>query len=283
MNIAVIPNAASTEAVALLEEVCGLLKKAGIIPQPLVLSDGLPDASAILAAVADCQAAVAIGGDGTILHVAKAVAPVGCPVLGINAGRLGFLAGLERSELAALPGLWQEKYTVEERALIEVTVCRGDDGSVEGPYFAMNEVVVSRGTLSQLVDIAVTDKGRELLSCRGDGVIIASPTGSTAYSLSAGGPVIDPGVDCLLVNPICPHTVVARAYVLPGEAALEVKAFSRDGKNAYLTVDGEENIPLAKEDRVLVHRAALSARLIRLKNTTVSDILSEKMLGRRTV
>lgn len=273
MRVAVIPNQ-KAEAVALLQPVCEALQQAGVTPVPMEWPSGLPVAADLNRAIEGCQAAVAIGGDGTIVHVAKAVAASACPVLGINAGRLGFLAGLERNELLSLADFWQNHFTVEERALFSVSVGQKS-------YFAMNEAVVSRGSLSQLVDVQVVDRGRELLSCRADGIIIATPTGSTAYSLSAGGPIVDPEVDCMLVTPICPHRMDSRALVLPGNAEPTVRATTRDGGVAFLTVDGEENIALQPEECVSICRAAISARLIRLKNTTLTDVLSKKMLGRR--
>ncbi len=278
MRVAVIPNE-KEEAMALQQPVCRALEQAGVTP---VAINGLPGADQLQQAVAGCDAAVAIGGDGTIVHVAKALAAKGCPVLGINAGYLGFLAGLEGNELTALPALWQQQYAVEERALLTVQVYHAGEAA-PATYLAMNEAVLSRGALSQLVELQVTDGGRELLSCRGDGVIVATPTGSTAYSLSAGGPVIDPAVDCLLVTPICPHSITSRAQVLPGTAVLEIRGRVRGGGQAFLTVDGEENIAIGPEDRVLIGKAPIAARLIRLKNTTVADVLSEKMLGRRTL
>ena len=278
MRVMVIPNTHS-DAAALLTSVCRRLESAGAQVQTLARPQALPAAREITAQLQDCDAVVTIGGDGTIMHVAKAAAAADCPVLGINAGHLGFLAGLEKNELDALPALLTGAYAVEQRALLEVTVTRA--GETVGRYVAMNEAVVSRGTRSQLVALWVTDRGSEVLSCRADGVIAATPTGSTAYSLSAGGPVVDPAVDCLLVTPVCPHTVTARAYVLPPQAELTIRAAASDGGQAFLTVDGEENAAFDADDTVTVRRAPMAARLIRLKNTTVSAILTEKMLGRR--
>lgn len=278
MRVMVIPNTHSNAA-ALLTPVCRRLEQAGAQVQTLARPGALPAAGEITAQLRNCDAVVTIGGDGTIMHVAKAAAAADCPVLGINAGHLGFLAGLEKNELDALPALLTGAYAVEQRALLEVTVTRA--GKTAERYVAMNEAVVSRGTRSQLVALRVTDRGNEVLSCRADGVIAATPTGSTAYSLSAGGPVVDPAVDCLLVTPVCPHTVTARAYVLPPGAELTIRAAASDGGQAFLTVDGEENAAFDAADTVTVRRAPIAARLIRLKNTTVSAILTEKMLGRR--
>ena len=172
----------------------------------------MPASADVTAAIRGADMAVAVGGDGTIVHVAKAAAQADCPILGINGGCLGFLAGVERNELDELSRLLKGDYIEEPRALLQVSVQRG---SQQQTYYAMNEAVISRGGLSQLLDLRVTSDGRDVLRCRGDGVIIATPTGSTAYSLSAGGPIVDPAVDCMVLTPICPHTVASRASVLP--------------------------------------------------------------------
>lgn len=278
MRVTVIPNDHGVNAAALTEAVCDVLRRGGADVTTEIRAGGLPSAARIAQVVSDSDVAVAIGGDGTIVHVAKAAAVAGCPVLGINGGHLGFLAGLERNELDALPTLLKGEFAVEERMLLQVTVRRGDGAHV---YTAMNEAVVSRGALSQLVDVRVSDHSRDILACRGDGVIVATPTGSTAYSLSAGGPVVDPAVECVLVTPICPHTVAPHAHILPSALTLTVAASTLDGADAFLTVDGEENIALSAGDEIAVCRAAATARLVRLKESTFYDILEQKMLGRR--
>ncbi len=280
MRIAVIPNLHNEAAAALFPCVCGKLSEAGATLREVKVSGGLPPETTIVAALRDCDAAVAIGGDGTIVHVAKAAAGLQCPVLGINGGHLGFLAGLENNELDALPRLLSGDYIIESRTMLEVTVYK--EGSTS-THLAMNEAVVSRGARSQLVELRVAADGQEILSCRGDGVILSTPTGSTAYSLSAGGPVVDPAVDCLLLTPVCPHTMVSRSSVLPPSSEIEVQAAALDGGSAFLTVDGEENIAFSAADRLVIRRADSITRLIRLKSETFYDVLEQKMMGRRTL
>ena len=238
----------------------------------------LPSLTDLTAALAGSDAAIAIGGDGTIMHVAKAAAAARCPVLGVNGGRLGFLAGIEPEELDALEGLLAGTYTVDERALLAVTV---HTAAGSRTLLAMNEAVVARGSLSRLVDVCVTAAGRSVMTCRGDGVIVATPTGSTAYSLSAGGPVVDPAVACTLITPVCPHSVDSRARVLPAHVPLCIRATAADGEQAFITVDGEENIPLGPADTVTVAPADLTARLIRLTGTDFYDGLRHKLSDRR--
>ncbi len=276
MHIVVIPNKHIQTSGDLLSQVCEILRVAGAQVSVLTHGEGIPASQEITTALRGADAAVAVGGDGTIVHVAKAAASAGCPVLGINGGRLGFLAGLERNELNELPRLISGEYIEEPRTLLQVTVHCGNDVH---SYLAMNEAVISRGGLSQLLDLRVTSGGQDVLCCRGDGVIIATPTGSTAYSLSAGGPIVDPAVDCVVLTPVCPHTVASRASILPTDAVLTVSAYSVDGGNAFVTVDGEASIGLSDEDRVTICRAQPTARLIRMASATVYDILQQKMGG----
>lgn len=280
MRIAVIPNFRSAQVVPLFDEVCRRLNKAGATVVELVEQGGMPSSARIAQDLADCDAAVALGGDGTIMHVAKAAAAVGCPVLGINGGHLGFLAGLEAHELSALDDLLTGRYDEEERSLLRVTVHKADG---DHSFLAMNDAVVSRGSLSRLLELRVAVDGKYRLITQGDGVIIATPTGSTAYSLSAGGPVVDPSVACLLLTPVCPHSLDSRTRVLPATSTLSVTAMAANGEAAFITLDGEENVAFTGTDRITVETAQEKARLIRLKPTTFYDVLSQKLAVRRTV
>lgn len=279
MRIAVIPNNRSAQVSVLTAQVCERLKNAGAEVVAIGCVGGLPSSAEIAARLRDCSVAIALGGDGTIMHVAKAAATVGCPVLGINGGHLGFLAGIEQDELAVLDDLLGGTYSEENRTLLRVTVQK-EDG--EHTFLAMNEAVISRGALSRLVELHIAGNGQEILSCSGDGAIVATPTGSTAYSLSAGGPVVDPSVACILLTPVCPHTLDSRTRILPSDSVLTVTAVTNDGE-AFITLDGEENIALAATDRVIIRQADEVARLIRLKPTTFYDAFSRKLTDRRTL
>ena len=278
MLIAVIPNQVKTKNNALARTVSQRLAGLGANVRVVCSDASLPTMAQLTEALAGCDMAIAIGGDGTIVHVAKAAAEVGCPVLGINAGHLGFLAGLEADELDALPALLKGDYTIDERALLEVTI-HTENGDVT--RYALNEAVISRGGLSRLVDVTVTANGGEVLSCRGDGVIIATPTGSTAYSLSAGGPVVDPSVDCVLLTPVCPHSLDSRPRVWPGGVVLTATAVVADGAPAYVTVDGEESISLTSTDTVTICQAEKTVRLLQLRRDTFYERLRRKLSDRR--
>ena len=278
MLIAVVPNQVKSENDALTRTVSQRLAQLGADVRVVCADGNLPTMAQLTEALTGCDLAIAIGGDGTIVHVAKAAAVVGCPILGVNAGHVGFLAGLEADELEILPALLDGTYTVDERALLEVTVHteRGD-----ATRYAMNEATISRGGLSRLVDVTVRADGGEVLSCRGDGVIIATPTGSTAYSLSAGGPVVDPSVDCVLLTPVCPHSLDSRPRIWPAGVTLTAEAVAADGAPAYVTVDGEENIPLKPTDTVIIRRAAHAVRLVQLRRDTFYERLRRKLSDRR--
>ena len=277
MTITLIPNRIKPEADTLMTEVAIALQSAGVSVNT-VQDTVLPPAAALTEALEGSDVAVAIGGDGTIMHVAKAAAEISCPVLGINGGRVGFLAGIEPEELEQLPQLLSGDYMVDERLLLDITVHTAEG---EQTFLAMNEAVLSRGSLSRLVDVTVTADGGDVMTCRGDGMIVATPTGSTAYSLSAGGPVVDPAVDCILLTPVCPHALDSRSRLLPAYTELTLRAATADSEMAYLTVDGEENIPLAPQDYVTISRADTTARLIRLTAATVHDGLRRKLSDRR--
>ena len=278
MLIAVVPNQVKSDNNALAQTVSRQLAQLGANVRVVCSESRLPSMAQLTEALNGCDMAVAIGGDGTIVHVAKAAAAAGCPVLGINAGHVGFLAGLEADELEALPALLDGDYTVDERAMLAVTV-HTDEGDVT--RYALNEAVLSRGGLSRLVDVTVHADGGEVLSCRGDGVIIATPTGSTAYSLSAGGPVVDPAVDCVLLTPVCPHSLDSRPRIWPANVTLTAEAVAADGATAYVTVDGEENIPMTANDTVTIRRADKSVRLLRLRCDTFYERLQRKLTDRR--
>ena len=145
----------------------------------------------------------------------------------------------------------------------------------------MNEAVVSRGSLSRLVDVSVRYDEQEIMTCRGDGIIIATPTGSTAYSLSAGGPVVDPAVDCLLLTPVCPHSLDSRSRVLPCDVVLTLRAATAGGSTEFVTIDGEQNFPLAPKSSVEVSLSSECVWLIQLTDTHFCDKLRHKLLDRR--
>ncbi len=276
MNVAVIPNYQTEEGGRALGQVCAALE---VLAIPFVTpQDKAFPPQDIDACLAACDVVIALGGDGTIIHCAKRAAAYGKPVLGINSGRLGFMAGLELNELDQLERLLSGDYEVEHRMLLDVTV-HSEGGEVRSR--ALNEAVVSRGALSRMVEISVENNGAPVAAYQADGVIVATPTGSTAYSLSAGGPMVDPALDCLLLTPICPHSLRTRPYLFHKDARLTLTPGHRKGVPVFVTVDGEEAIPVSESGTVQVSRSEITAALIRMKQLSFYETLGQKLMNRR--
>ena len=225
----------------------------------------------------NCDVAIAIGGDGTIIHTAKSAAAFGKPVLGINSGRLGFTAGLELSELTELSRLISGDYDTEERMLLDITV-DGENGKEQNS--ALNEAVISRGALSRMIEVSVKNGDKPVSTYQADGVIVATPTGSTAYSLSAGGPIVDTALRCLLLTPICPHSLHSRPYIFEQDAVLTLTP-ERAESPVFVTVDGEAAIRVADGGQVLVSRSDACAKLIKLKQKPFYQVLDDKLTNRK--
>lgn len=219
---------------------------------------------------------IAFGGDGTILHLSKTAAHRDIPVLGVNLGSLGFMAELEQRELSRLRELREEKYNIERRMMLDVNVIR--EGRVIYSSLALNEAVITRGAVSRVIRLHIrTEQGR-LFDLTGDGVIVASPTGSTAYSLSAGGPVVEPTARNFVVSPICAHTVHANSYVLAPERIITVQTEKTGYKPVFLSVDGGRAFSLKNGDAVELRRSEYETKLVRLSQKSFCDILQKKML-----
>lgn len=225
-----------------------------------------------------CDALVAVGGDGTILRAARLALPHGIPVLGVNAGRLGFLAGLERDELHLLPRLAEMdmERNLDLRMLLDVRLLE-DDGSLLERICCVNDATVARHSTTHVAELVV-ECGGNRFPYRGDGVIFSTPTGSTAYSLSAGGPVLDPRLEGILLTPICNHMLFARSILYAPDAEFALR-IPKEG--LALTCDAEPPIPLRAGQRLTVRRAGERVRFIRLKDLHFYDILSSKLMQGR--
>lgn len=225
----------------------------------------------------EAEAVIAVGGDGTILHAAKHAVAYDRPVFGINAGRLGFLAGLEPDELNSLQRLVQGDYRTKTRMMLEVVHQRGAECS---SYLALNDVVLSKGAISRMVDLDIFCMDRFVSSYRADGVILSTPTGSTAYSLSAGGPIIDPDMNCITLTPISPHSLFDRTIVFSEHNRLMICPGQESETEIYLTVDGEQAVRVRQGDRVIVKKSQTTARLIDLTDKPFYEVLQDKFLTR---
>lgn len=224
-----------------------------------------------------CDAVVTIGGDGTIIHAAKHAANFEKPLLGINMGRLGFVAELEPNELPMLERLFSGDYNVEKRQMLKVTL-KSKSGSKS--FFALNDAVISRGSMTKIIDLDVWLKKSYICHYRADGLIVSTPTGSSAYALSAGGPVIEPSMSCILMTPICSHSLFSRPVLFNPSSEILVNAASREETDLTLTIDGETTIPITADDTVVITTAEIYAELIVLKDKTFYRVLSDKFTER---
>lgn len=218
---------------------------------------------------------IAFGGDGTILHLARTVALHEVPVLGINLGSLGFMSELEVNEMERLRDLASWDFTVERRMMLDVSVIR-DDRTVYS-NIALNDAVVSKGSIARVVRLSIfTEEGR-LTRVGGDGVIVSTPTGSTGYSMAAGGPIVEPTARNLLLTPICPHATRSSSYVLSPEHVITVEAADANRKFVYLSVDGGKAFSLKNGDQIKVSMSKYETQLVRLSKKSFCEILDKKM------
>ncbi len=225
----------------------------------------------------NCDLVVAFGGDGTILHLAKACALRGVPLLGVNLGSLGFMSDLEVGEMDLLRNLAQGKYKKERRMMLDVSVLR--EGRSVYNNSALNDAVVSKGAMARVIRLQVTAGEEQLGAFAGDGLVVASPTGSTAYSLSAGGPIVEPTAQNFVISPICAHTIFPRSIVLSSTGTVNISQAEQGRKQAYLSVDGGKAFLLRQGDRVRICRSRHETELLRLTDKSIYQILRTKMTG----
>ena len=219
---------------------------------------------------------ITFGGDGTILHLAKLAALNKLPVLGINMGSLGFIAELEASELEALRKLQNWEFETENRMMLDVTVQR--EGRQVYQNLGLNEAVIREGPISHVIHLTISSDGHHLADIAGDGVIIATPTGSTAYSLSAGGPVVEPVAEAMVVCPLCAHNMHFSSYVLSPEHTLTIESVRNGRKPVYLCVDESRAFTLKPGDQVVVRKSKYVTKLVRLSEKSFCEIFAKKML-----
>lgn len=222
----------------------------------------------------NAELVICFGGDGTILHMAKSAAKRGVPVLGVNIGTMGFIAELESSELDKLANLVRGEYTLESRMMLDVTVQREQD--ILFHDICLNDVVVTKGTVARIVHLAVKCDGTTAMEMGGDGVILATPTGSTAYSLSAGGPIVEPEAQNIVITPICPHDMGSRCIMASDKRTITVEMARNTRRNAYLSVDGGKAIRLNMGDVVTVKKSQIVTKLVRLNQRSFYDVVNVK-------
>ncbi|MBI4610262.1 MAG: NAD(+)/NADH kinase [Candidatus Rokubacteria bacterium] len=218
---------------------------------------------------------VVLGGDGTLLSVARLVGDLGVPILGVNLGGLGFLTATTLDELyPALEALFAGRMRTEERIMLAARVLR--QGAWSPEYVALNDVVITKSAMSRIIDLAVAVEGQAATDYRADGLIISTPTGSTAYGLSAGGPIVYPSMDAVALTPICSHTLTNRPIVLPANLRIEVTLLT-ENQEVMLTLDGQVGYALAARDTVEIRRAASRIRLVRFPEKHFFSVLRTKL------
>ena len=283
MILSVIPNLtrqrAKDVALRLYQELTGLGGQAFL---PLGQRDEFPELpdGAFLpedALYRDTDVVLPVGGDGSVIRAAKRAYAYDKLVLGVNAGTLAYLCGLDDAHFSLLPKLLSGNFTLQQRMLLSITVYENDVPVRE--HFALNDVAFARGRAIGLVDLSVSANGKRIADYVADGLIFATPTGSTAYSVSAGGPIVEPTLDAVLLTPVCPHSLAFRPYIFGPDTVFEVRGNVR-GRNPEVlyTCDGEESIPLADEQRVVIARADKKLRFLSLTSDNFIDVLNKKAL-----
>ncbi len=282
MRIALMPNLTRKEAFKTVEGICESLKKLGAeycftyeYKDDFAFTNAeflSPDE-----AIDGCDAVIAIGGDGSIIHAAKLAAVKQKPILGINAGRLAFMAGLENNELDLLGCLINGEYTLDKRLVLKTGVICGDE--IINCDYCVNDTLITNKEKQRMTEIDVALDGSVFNSYLCDGILISTPTGSTAYSLSAGGPVVDPELESILLTPLCPHSLVDRSLIFRPDAVITVE--SSEDNPLCISNDGTEPVDIEPGCKAIISRAEFTANFIRIKSDNFIDILYKKLAQRR--
>lgn len=284
MKIVVSPNPYRDKQFKNARQACAILKEAGAqvslclpfdvdktfeIPSDLRFRD-------IQKEIRTADMLICFGGDGTILHASKIATEHSLPVLGVNIGTMGFIAELEAAELELLRKLPKGEYTIEERSMLDVSVMSGKQTLFHET--ALNDAVITKGAIARVIQLSITCDGVEASNFSGDGVIVCTPTGSTAYSMSAGGPIIEPSAKNFLITPICAHAMLAKSIVVAPERVITVRVGKIGRHNAFLSVDGGRAFRLNVGDEIVIRSSSRVTRLVRLKETSFFEILNRKFI-----
>ena len=282
MKITLIPNLTRSEAEGVAAGICKSLKSLGAdycffteYKEKFEFTDAsfMPENEAL-----DwCDAVIAVGGDGSIIHAAKLAAVKQKPILGVNAGRLAFMAGLEDNELHLLSRLIEGDYTLDKRLMLKTNIIKGDE--IIFSDYCVNDCLITNEEKQRMTAIDVSLNKSRFNSYLCDGVLVSTPTGSTAYSLSAGGPVVDPELESILLTPLCPHSLVDRSLIFRPDAVITVN--SAEKQTLCLSADGMQPVIIENGCRAEISRAEFTANFIRIKSDNFIDILYKKLAQRR--
>jgi NAD+ kinase len=287
VRVAIVSKPHKEELALLLPELIGWLRLHGFEPLLDLESGQYTEAAPAMDRARMPSSApglvIVLGGDGTLLSVARIFAATGTPILSANLGFLGFLTEVRLADLySTLEGWCRDCYTLDARVMLHAELWR--EGAVRSSFEALNEVVVSKGDIARMGEFTVELDGKKVARFRADGVIVSTPTGSTAYTLSANGPILTPDVDALVVTPICPHLLTLRPIVVRGDASLTVRvegipdqADRQADRQAQLTVDGQKAVELLFGDEVRCHRSSHTVNLVRLSESGFFEALRSKL------
>jgi NAD+ kinase len=272
-----------TAASAVLVELSSWLEQRGVTPvfddETAQLAGTRPSRAVSREALPrECDLVVVLGGDGTLIGMADriAAAGTGVPILGVNFGSLGFLTEITLAELYdALDDTLAGRAVLDTRAMLATKTIR--DGATFAEHIVLNDMVITRGSLSRIIEISVAVNGAPVTTVRADGLIIASPTGSTAYNLAAGGPIVHPAVDAMLLTPIAPHTLSNRPIVIPAASDVQVRPVMNEPDEVFVTFDGQIGFPLRPDDLLHIGRAPRPLRIVRSAKRTYFDVLRQKL------
>ena len=217
---------------------------------------------------------ICFGGDGTILHMAKAATRRGIPILGVNIGTMGFMAELESTELDKLALLAKGEYSLDSRMMLDVTVHR--DRDIIFHDICLNDCVITKGAVARIVHLSVECDGVQAMACGGDGIIVSTPTGSTAYNLSAGGPIVEPEARNIIVTPICAHDISSKSIVTSDKRTIRVQMIQNARRNAFLSADGGKSVRMNMGDVAVIRKSDLETKLLRLKDKSFFDVVNSK-------
>ena len=287
-KIVLCPNPSRDRQLLITKKVMELLREMGmqcVVSLPFSVDPAdIPGSVAcqpMKAAIKDADLMIAFGGDGSMLHLAKTAAMHRIPILGINLGNLGYITELDGTELSLLRKLKQKNLKRESRMMLDVRVYRGDKQVYSN--IVLNDAVITKGAVARVVKLQLSLNQKEFIHMGGDGLIFATPTGSTAYSLSAGGPIVDPAAQNILITPICAHALISSSYVLGPEQTIEVSCANNGNKTVYLSADGGKAFLLKEGDRVAIRRSKYVTELIKLKDRSFYETLREKMANRELI
>ncbi len=275
-RVGLVAKRTSREALRAANEVADWLSRRGLTVDrdQAVAEAGGAEPTAVFDPAADYDLVVVLGGDGTLLSVARTLEGA-VPILGVNLGTLGFLTEVGRAELyPALVDLLAGDFRIEERSLLDVRLERAGGGGRS--WRVLNDAVITKSALARIVELTYRIDGHLLAACRSDGLIISTPTGSTAYNLSAGGPILDPRLPVLVLTPICPHTLTLRPVVVPDSSLVEV-TLETPREEVFLTLDGQEGAPMDQGDRVRVRRSEATVHLVKTTGRGFFDGLRDKL------